>query len=102
MWLGRRGWLGLGPGRGRLVGEIELAHVGAAVHVVDAVRGQVVADELPHHLRGRAVLARAQALEGCLLVGINEQREACGLEFHGPSAAPSRNYIACTCYTNGM
>ena len=62
--------------------------VGAARHaplgVAHAVLAQVVADHLAHDLRGRQVLARAEALERFLLRRIDQQREPCSLRFHGP------------------
>jgi hypothetical protein len=47
------------------------------------MRDQVVADHLPHHLRRGQVLLRTQVLEGRLLVGVDQQRQARGLQLHG-------------------
>ena len=43
-------------------------------HVLDTMLREVVADKLSHHLRCRQILLRAKALQGRLLVRINEQR----------------------------
>lgn len=45
-----------------------------ARRVLDTMLRKVVADKLSHHLRYRQIQLRAQALQGRLLVRVNEQR----------------------------
>ena len=62
-------------GAGRRIG---LALAGPAGLIADAVLRQVVPDHLPHHLRGSQVTLGAQALEGSLLVRIDDVDRADG------------------------